>query len=75
MCSSDGESEGRGSSGLAEAGWRRRGNMGEERDEPSDGGAGERTLEQPGQPRPLALGKKTPPAHTFCAADGLSGGV
>lgn len=75
MCSSDSESEGRGSSGLAEEGRRRRGNMAEERDEPSDGGAGERTLEQPGQPRPLALGKKPTSAHFICVADGLSADV
>lgn len=59
-CSSDGEGEGRGSSGLAEAGGRRSGNMAEERHEPGDGGAGERALEQPRQPRSLALGKRRP---------------
>lgn len=59
-CSSDGEGEGRGPSGPAEAGGRRSGNVAEERHEPGDGGAGERALEQPGQPRSLALGKRRP---------------
>lgn len=40
-CPSDGEGEGRGSSGPSKAGRRRRRNMAKERYEPSDGGAGE----------------------------------
>lgn len=60
ICPVDSEGEGRGSSGPAKAGWCRRGNVAKERHEPSDGRAGERALEQPRQPRPLAIGKRRP---------------
>lgn len=46
----DGEVQSGGSAGLAEAGGRCCGNVAEERHEPGDGGAGERTLEQPQHP-------------------------
>lgn len=53
----DGESKSRGPSGLAEAGGCCCRNVAEERHEPGDGGAGERTLEQPQYPWSFALCK------------------
>lgn len=53
----DSESESRGSSGPAEAGGCHCGYVAEEHHEPGDGGAGERTLEQPEPPRPFTLCK------------------
>lgn len=46
----DCESEGRGPTGPPAAGGSCCGNVAEERDEPGDGGTGERTLEQPQYP-------------------------
>ena len=46
----DGETESGGSSGPAEGGGHRRGNLAEERHEPGDGGAGERAMGLPQYP-------------------------
>lgn len=58
---SDSESESRGTSGFAETGRCRRGNVAQERHEPGDGGTGERTLEQPQYPWSFTLCKSQKP--------------